>query len=488
MALAPPAVEVSVRDQPDSAYASIWHSPLVPVALAVTAGILADRIIGVPVSTAAIVLAVGLAGWAAGGRRSTSAGLPFLWLAFAAVGALHHHQYRDVYADDDIGRLTTAEPRLVRLRGRLDEEPTTAGSPRSDPLRTLPYAEPARAVLAVTHAQVRDDWQPVSGRARLVVPESLDGLHVGDYVEATGWLSAPGEPANPGEWDPAGHYRDDRITALLSVHKTSDGVVRLMPGWADTPVGWLATVRGWGRRTLEESLPAEQAGVAAALLLGDTAAMSSDEWQKYIRTGVVHALAVSGQHLVVLAAFLWAALRLAGVRRKRGAWAVALVLIAYAALTGGRPPATRSAVQVAAVCGAIVLRRVALPANAFALAWLVVVALKPTDAADTGCQLSFLCVAMLTWGTAHWFAPRELDSLERLIDASRPAWLRLLRAAGRALLVAYGITFALGLAVLPLVAARYHLVSFAGLLIGPAIGTGWQTTSESLRYSVPPTG
>ncbi len=467
MALAPP--DPATADHPDSAYASVWHAPLVPAALAATAGVVADRTLALPVSLDVLVLLTGLVGWAAGLRRSASAGLPFLWLLIAAVGALHHHQYRDVYNADDIGRLAAAEPRLVRLRGRLDEEPTGAGPPRPDPLRTLPRAEPARAVLAVTHVQARDDWQPASGRARLVVDGPLDGLHVGDFVEAVGWLSAPGEPANPGEWDPAGHYRDDRITALLSVHKTSDGVVRLAEGWAATPAGWLAAVRGWGRRALELSLPAEQSGVAAALLLGDTASLASAEWDKYVRTGVVHALAISGQHLVVLAAFLWAALRLTGVRRKHGAVAVALVLVGYAALTGGRPPATRAAVAVAVVCGGLVLRRAVLPANVFALAWLVVLILKPTDIGDAGCQLSFLCVAVLTWGTARWFAPREPDPLERLIDASRPAWLRQLRRFGRGLLVSYGITLALGLAVLPLVATRYHLVSPVGLLIGPPI-------------------
>jgi predicted membrane metal-binding protein len=57
----------------------------------------------------------------------------------------------------------------------------------------------------------------------------------------------------------------------------------------------------------------------------------------------------------------------------------------------------QAASQVAAVCGAIALRRTARPANPFALAWLVVLIVKPTDAADTGCQLSFLCVAVLTW-------------------------------------------------------------------------------------------
>ncbi|HEY1376117.1 MAG TPA: ComEC/Rec2 family competence protein [Gemmataceae bacterium] len=463
MALTPPA------DRPDSAFASIWHAPLAPVALAVTAGVVADRALGLPPAGVVLALGVGLVGWAAGLSKSAAAGLPLLWLACAAAGALHHHQFRSVFATDDVGRLTTAEPKLVRLRGRLAEEPTSAGPAKPDPLRSMPRAEPARAVLAVTQLQEWDDWRPASGRARLVVAGPLDGLHVGDFVEAVGWLSAPGEPANPGEWDPAGHYLDDRITALLSVHKTSDGVVRLAEGWAEAPAGWLAAVRGWGRRALESSLPAERSGVAAALLLGDGSAMAQAEWDKYIRTGVIHALAISGQHLVVLAAFLWLVLRLAGVRRKHGAVAVALVLVAYAALTGGRPPATRAAVMVAVVCGGLVLRRTVLPANAFALAWLVVLVLQPTDVADAGNQLSFLCVAMLTWGTARWFVPREPDPLEKLIDASRPAWVRGLRRAGRWLAVSYGITLVLGLAVMPLVAYRYHLISPAGLLIGPPV-------------------
>jgi competence protein ComEC len=457
------------KDNPDSAFASIWRAPLAPVALAVTAGVIADRAIGVPAAAGVVAVGVGLIGWAAGLSKSAAAGLPFLWLALAAVGALHHHQYRTLFAADDIGRLAASEPRLVRLRGRLAEEPTVAGLPVADPLRSMPRAEPARTVLAVTHIQERDDWRSASGRIRLVAGGPLDGLHCGDFAEVVGWLSAPGEPANPGEFDPAGHYLDERITALLNVHKTSEGVVRLAEGWADAPAGWSAAVRGWGRRTLEAALPPERSGVAAALLLGDGSAMAQTEWDKYIRTGVIHALAISGQHLIILATFLWLVLRLAGQPRKRGAWIVAIVLVVYAALTGGRPPATRAATMVALICGGLVLRRIVLPANAFALAMLIVLVLQPTDIADAGCQLSFLCVAMLTWGVSRWFAPREPDPLERLIDASRPAWMRALRSAGRWLLVSYGITLVLGLTVIPLVAYRYHVISPIGFLIGPPV-------------------
>src|SRR5205085_10428071 len=52
---------------------------------------------------------------------------------------------------------------------------------------------------------------------------------------------------------------------------------------------------------------------------------------------------------------------------------------------------------------------------------------------------------------------------------SRPKWVRALRRIARVILVSYAVTIILGVAVLPLVAARYHLVSLAGLLIGPPV-------------------
>src|SRR5262249_43195668 len=149
--------------------------------------------------------------------------------------------------------------------------------------------------------------------------------------------------------------------------------------------------------------------------------------EKYIRTGVIHVLAISGQHLVVLAAFLWVLLRVLGVRRRQGACFVALFLLTYALLTGGRPPVMRSAVTVCVVCGGLILRRPVLPANSFALAWIVVALLNPTDLFNAGCQLSFLSVAVLCWGAGRWFRETsETDPLQRLIDETQPTWRKVL--------------------------------------------------------------
>jgi competence protein ComEC len=137
----------------------------------------------------------------------------------------------------------------------------------------------------------------------------------------------------------------------------------------------------------------------------------------------------------------------------------------YALLVGARPPVMRSAWTVAAIAGGMLLARPIMPANSFALAWILVAAINPTDVFNSGCLLSFLAVAVLFWGTSGW--QKQADPLEQLIQESRPLWLRGLRWLGHLVLLSYAVNLAVWLAVTPLVAQRFHLVSPVALLIGP---------------------
>jgi competence protein ComEC len=445
------------------------------LALAVTAGIVADRYLTdcypkFPFFEFSIILAAaGIIAWICSSRGHTkNTAVAFLGVSAFAVGAAYHHYQRDVYAPNDIGRYTKKDAILVRVQGVLEEEPTISWQPQQDELRTIPRtSDPTLAVLRATRLLHGDDWLDVSGRVQLVVNVHWEGPHVGDELEVIGLLAEPRPPANPGEFDYAGHLRDQHIQASLVVRKTPDVLHRLSERWPRSFWGWLAVLRGWGQRTLHDSVP-RQGGLAQALLLGDGATMTTEDWQKYIRTGVIHVLAISGQHLVVLAFALWWALRLTNVRRRWGAIGIAAFLLFYSLLVGGRPPVMRSAVTVCVLAGGLALRRPTQPANSFAFAWLVVAALNPTDLFTAGCQLSFLSVAVLYWGASRWFH-REIDPLERLVDQTRPAWLRWLRWLGREIAVSYAITLAISLALMPLVASRYHVITLHGLLIGPPL-------------------
>jgi competence protein ComEC len=439
------------------------------MALAATAGILADRYAGVPLPLSLIAIVACLAAWAVvGAGRKTELALLYLLGSVVALGAAYHHWRREAVAADDIGHFAAAEPRPVVLRGVLVEEPDSPPAPPDDPLRSFLQRASTRTVLRVRRLKQRDAWVPVSGLARLRVDGALVGVHVGDEVEVVGRLQAPRGPSNPGELDSAALMRDQGVRAVVQVREDPDSVTLRSDRTLSTAAGWLALVRSRAHRTLEELLPPEQQGLAMALLLGEDSALQQAEWDKYQRTGVIHVLAISGQHLAVLAGFLWLVLRLGRLRRRRSACLVALLLLGYALLTGGRPPVMRSAVMACAVCGGVLLLRPVQPANLFALSWLAVAILNPTDLFNGGCQLSFLSVAMLIWGLPRR-RDEEPDPLQQLIEQSRPRWQQVLRGLVGQVLLAYTITLAVWLAVAPLVAARYHLVSLVGLLIGPPV-------------------
>lgn len=449
--------------------ASVWRAPLVPAALAVTAGIVLDRHLSLPLPVSLIAAALSLLAWMCT-RSSQTPGLPLVYLALAAaaLAAAYHHYRRDTYAVDDIANLVRDEPAPVQVRGWLDEEPVRQRAPEEDPLRSVARGGSTTAVLRLSEARRGDNWLSASGRLRVVGVEGWPELHCGDAVEVVGQLARVPPPGNPGEFDYAGYLRDRGIRAVLTARKTPQTVTRLERGWPWSFTGWLAVIRGRGQRILRETLPPRLEGLASALLLGEDAMMTRAEWDKYLRTGVIHVLAISGQHLVILAGFLWFVLPRLGVRQRRAAWIVALVILGYALLTGGRPPALRSAVAVCAVCGGLVVRRRVLPANLLALSWLAVALLNPTDLFSAGCLLSFLSVAVLVWGTRTLFR-REDDPLARLIEESRPSWQRGLRWLSRRVLESYAITLLIWLAVAPLAASRYQLLSPIGLALSPPL-------------------
>lgn len=459
----------SPREPSGPAWKEFARAPLVPVGLAAGIGLVSDRAWSLPFSACVFCGLAALVAWALALARRSPAAPVWLWLAAAALAAGRHHAYREFFAPDDIGHFAPERPTPARVRGTLDEEPVHLHADTPNPLRTVPRPDTSVSILAVTAVETRDGWRPASGRARLRVDGLLTGLHLGDDVEVVARLVKPDIPSNPGEWDYCGHQLDQRLTADLHERGGSEGVTRLREGWRASLFGWFAVIRGWGTRTLQAALPPREAGIAAALLLGDGAVMDRAEWDVYVRTGVVHVLAISGQHLVILAWFVWVVVRVGGVRRRHGAWAVIGVMIGYTLLTGARPSAVRAAVMVCVVCGGIVLRRPVNAANGFALAWLLVMALNPTDPFTQGCQLSFVSVFVLVWGAGRWLQPRELTPIERLIEETRSPLSIILRSLARGLRIACLVSLILGIANAPLILSWQNIVSPVGVVLGPPL-------------------
>ncbi|MCS6977400.1 MAG: DNA internalization-related competence protein ComEC/Rec2 [Gemmatales bacterium] len=441
-------------------------APLLPWTVAVLGGIVADRFFQPGRPILGLISLLAIAAFILTALRGKDALLPWAFLGLAAVFGAWWHDWRQHPGPDNLLDAPLDQPRLARLRGTVLE--VRRRPARQDVLLSLPLPEQTRLLLEVSAWQTADAWTGMTGRCQVYVTGRVV-VNVGDQIEVMGELQRFAPAANPGEADLADSFRDRGVGAMLRV-KTPNVVRVLEPGHKTTVSEIVARIRDWSDQQLGKVLPPEEQALAKALLLGDTSALDAEELASFRRVGVSHILAISGQHLAVVCGLLWPLLRLLPTRRSSRAVILIVAAWCYALITGSRPPILRAAIMVTAFCGAILLGRKVQSVNSLAAAALIVLAVNPAEAFQVGTQISFLAVlVLLTLAApldAHLFSDKE-TTVESLLRRSyfSQALLRLGRWSGSAFLA----TFVVWLALMPLLASRFHLVSPAALVIGPLL-------------------
>ncbi|SDO52398.1 competence protein ComEC [Ectopseudomonas guguanensis] len=171
-----------------------------------------------------------------------------------------------------------------------------------------------------------------------------------------------------------------------------------------TPASGLGSWRDGLRQHLLAVPAFQREGAIAALVLGDGSGLSTDDWRLLQHTGTVHLMVISGQHIALLAGFLYG---LVALLAKLGAWparwpwlpcACALALsgaLIYGVLAGFEVPVRRACVMVALV---LLWRMRFRHLGAWwplLLALIVVLLLEPLASLQPGFWLSFSAVAVL---------------------------------------------------------------------------------------------
>lgn len=447
------------------------YCPLLLVAAAVCAGMVWDRSWPLPVgawwAVCAVTLALWLGLWMERWERAASLAL---LLAAGACGAAWHHCQWCLFDQRDMGFAASPVPQPVCLEGVILQGPRRVPPLPPNPLRANFSEQETR--LEVRVLAVRDglEWVKAEGRARWLL--AGDGaapggeLRPGDRFRAVVRLVAPRPAMNPGEFDAAAYARGDRRLAILRARSGACLQVLESAG----PLSWrrgLDALRHRGRELLYRYIDPTQAGLAAAVLLGLREEVGFEQTEAFMVAGAVHVLSISGFHVAVLAGATLALVRLLLVPRRSAMALLASVTVLYTLLTDAEPPAVRAAILVLVYCLGTALGRPAMGLNAWALGWLAVVGLNPADLFRTGPQLSFLSVLVLSWVT-HRFRSQldRRDVLGRLAWSAQPWPRRLVGTLGGWLAQMTALALAVWLATLPLVMARFHLLSPAALVVG----------------------
>ena len=388
----------------------------VGVALALWLGLLGSR------SPACVVAAIALCvpcAWLSFRVRGRAAG-PVLLAAIAAAAALRgagHH------AALDRARAALDEEALYRVVARVTEPPLRESGEPVAMLR-VESAEPPLAP---------------GVRLRVRLPDASPA-EWGDRLRLLARLDRPRPAANPGAFDPEGAADAGALVASGRAFAADAAPAR---GPWNLP---RATAARWRRaieRRFAERLSPEARELVTPLVTGDRTSVSPELGASLRASGLVHLLALSGLHVVWLAAIARGACATLGGGLRARALAGAGCALLYVLVAGPLPSLLRAAVTEMFSAAAQWLEHAIDPLQSLALTVIALLIAAPGWGGDVGFQLS--CAATL--GLVS-LAPRLAEGLP----------------GPGALHAAWATTTGAQIAALPILVARFHAISWPGLI------------------------
>ncbi len=375
-------------------------------------------------------------------------------LVVAALGGARY-AYDQALPARHVAHYVYAQPDAeasVFVVGRILETPADRPSSvrfllAADSLSTAQHTITATGRVQVTLA--RSPWKPNA---------SSPTLKEGDAVRLYGRLGPPPRRRNPADFDYGRYLRQRGIYATLAVYDAADVAVL---GNELTGTGrLLAPVRAYVRTQLDRLVPSTDArAILQALVLGDRSNLEDDTRRRFARTGLMHLLAVSGLHVLLVGMVLYGLLRPLLTRLRvpwktmevtRAAATMALLLL-YMMVAGASASVVRAVVMAGLFIGGAVLQRSAHPLNTLGVAALLLLLARPAHLFEAGFQLSFAAVTAII-------------TLHPLLQARMPeAWTDHPVLRGTAGLTTVSLAATMGTA--PVLLYHFGQVSFSGLAL-----------------------
>ena len=261
-------------------------------------------------------------------------------------------------------------------------------------------------IFTLTLDSVRIESEVRRGRVRMRVVvggedrerASYRRLGVGLPVTVAGRFRLPEPPRNPADPD---FGREAVRSGLGGVLYARLPDIRAGPGVPSQ----IARIRHSARRELDvqiRSLPLQpnSRSIARALLLGDRSGLDARERDRWARAGLLHLLAISGLHVMMIGMTTYGMLGPVLRRTRLGpavcefirAFATLFLLVGYTQLAGSPASAVRATTMGGVLLTGAVLGRGYHPLNALGVSALILLIADPAELFRAGFQLSF-CAA-----------------------------------------------------------------------------------------------
>lgn len=281
-------------------------------------------------------------------------------------------------------------------------------------------------------------------RIRLYVNEQAD-MEPGDVLSGEFHLRL----TTPDGEDAVSYFQGEGIFLLGYQESEAElGKVSEMPWW-----GFPAKLRQNILTLIDGAFPADTAGFAKALLLGERSGIDYRTNTDFKISGISHIIAVSGLHVSILCGLVY------GVTLHRR-WPMALLgiplLLLFAAVAGFSPSVTRACVMQILLILGLLLEKEYDPPTALSFACLAMMAANPLVVLSVSFQLSVSCMVGI-----FLFRGRIYDYLTQKLNCRKKKGIDRLK---RWFVGSVAMSVSANLVTTPLVAWYFHTVSLISVL------------------------
>lgn len=322
------------------------------------------------------------------------------------------------------------------------------------------------------------------GKIKVSLSHGTEPLHSGQCIELVGKIMPLPAPSLPGG------YQFDRKSFFEGLTASGYSISRALPvdcrnepSWADKFGYWVDRVRQRIVARIDKVLPADEAGITAAIVAGERGGMSRRLVDNYRDSGLAHFLSISGLHMSMLAGLMFFLVRFVmalvpglALRRdsKKPAAVLALFMsVVYLLISGAQIPTQRAFIMTFIVLLGVLFARRAISMKTIAWAGLIVLIIAPEALVGASFQMSFAAVMALIA-----FYEKYAGALQRFLRGSsvdEPSLpvkiLKIIWIYVAGIIVSDLIA---SLATLPFAIYHFNRVvlytSLANLLAGPIIG------------------
>lgn len=210
----------------------------------------------------------------------------------------------------------------------------------------------------------------------------------GRLCQVTGQMKDPSFAKNPNAFNYRNYLATKQVYKIIEL---GEHPLKNCAAVNSSPFTMIKELRFKGIHYLEENFPPEIAALSAALIFGNRSMFDPEVLVDYQKTGIVHLLAISGQHVSLLIGMVFYLGIRIGFTTQFMMNFLLVILPIYAILTGATPSVIRAVLMIFIVLFILRWKKQLklLPIDAISLTLMLYIFFSPLIILDAGFQLSF---------------------------------------------------------------------------------------------------